>query len=62
MSTLREQYEDAVKEASLMACTVEFEWVNDNDGSYSLAVYEYNCVVERANKLYLELKQEEGEE
>ena len=60
MGKLREQYEDAVKEAKSAQRTVEFEWVNDNDGSYSLAVYEYNCVVERANRLYLELKQEEG--
>ena len=59
--TLREQWQDAVKEAKSAQRTVEFEWVNDNDGSYSLAVFEYNCVVERANRLYLELKQEEGE-
>lgn len=62
MTKLREYYADAVTEAIAAKRTLEFEWVNDNDGSYKLALYEHNVAVERANRLYLELKQQEGEE
>ena len=61
MSTLREQWEDAVKEAKKSEFDLSIEWVNDNDGSYKQALYEHHCVVQRANRLYLELKQQEGE-
>ena len=62
MSNLREEWEDAVKEAKKSEFDLSFEWVNDNDGSYKQALYDHNCVVRRANRLYLKLKQQEGEE
>tara|TARA_R100001594_G_scaffold149891_1_gene209078 strand:+ start:146 stop:346 length:201 start_codon:yes stop_codon:yes gene_type:complete len=66
MRDLREEWEDAVKEAKKSEFDLSIEWVNDNDGSYKQALHDHNCLVQRANRLYLalQLKEQlqEGEE
>ena len=59
MTGLKTLWEDAVKEAKEAYKVMEFEWINNNNGSYSIAREEYTSAVIRANELFHKIQQEE---
>ena len=58
MSELMTLWENAIKETEEARKIMEFGWVNDNNGSYSIAKDEYKSAVIRANELFDKIKQE----
>ena len=59
MSELMTLWENAVKEAKEAYKVMEFEWINNNNGSYSIAKDEYTSAAIRANELFDKIQQEE---
>ena len=58
MSELRTLWENAAREAAEAYRGMELEWVNDNNGSYSIAREEYTSAVIRANELFDKIRGE----
>ena len=58
MSELRTLWENAAREAAEAYRVMELEWVNDNNGSYSIAKDEYTSAVKRANELFDKIRWE----
>tara|TARA_Y100000593_G_C4191050_1_gene276910 strand:+ start:113 stop:292 length:180 start_codon:yes stop_codon:yes gene_type:complete len=59
VDNLKELLQEAIQDVRDAEDRMAFEFVNDNDGSYSLAKYEYNEAVSRANSLFLKLNKQD---